>query len=518
MPLYATYDLTTASRVIRWRSRGRYHYAAVWDPPVAFTGARGVALRKHGGKRHNPRDLTLGGNTTAQMFTDDLGAYVVTYDCDPGGLWRGDAEEIDLEFADESPASDALFAMLVRAHCTDPWLVGTTRTIDPSPARWAAFGESSGAYDVIRSQLIPLGGFGDLAARESLRGGRKYRFDPDHRCGHLFLFIGQNRLSSFNEYVTNDAGATDYVAENSGGSNLAGASVLRVVGDVVALRRANRLRVLTTTAATTVGANLAGATTVTVSAAFPVLRTGTWVVINGGTFNVVADYAGGAGSLSIFPALASDVANGSPIDVRFDVAVTADVAAPGSIATVLDVPIWPTLPVAITAGSTVELQHFTMEDYGEPGWASGYLFSGNSGYTWRTFPFDVKREADADFLLTGNNPRAKELNVLIAGPPGDSLWRIDSLTDPISFRVRHALTPAILAERMGLHDTGDMAELAFQLDAAGARVAAYLGDRQNNPGGTNVAIPWLLGRNAAFSPAVLQSFLTSPSALGGAFS
>lgn len=606
MPTYPHYDVSSASRVFRWRARGRYHVAAVWDPPAGFTGPRGVAIRKHGGKRHNPRDLslssTVGTNPTAEMFTDVLGAYVVAYDTDPGGLWRAEGEEIDLELADEALASDALFVMFLRAHCADPAVVGSTRTIDPNPARWAAFGESSGAWDVARSQLVPLGGFGDLAARESIRGGRRYRFDPDHRVGHLFLFIGQNRLSTFNAYETRaklaatatgsssgssslavssgappmraggsigydltgegdrvparvtygelasdyagGAGsislvdplvedvpngtplwylpaATSYVAETGGGSNLAGASTLRIVGDAVALRTANRLRVDTSVPATATGSS-SGASTLAVSSGFPALRTGTYIGYDLGSGivwkNVVADYAGGAGSVSIETALGANVPNGTPLFVRFDLAVTAPAAAPASFATPIDVSVWPSLAVDVADGATVALLHFNYEDYGPAGWAPAYLFSGSSGYTWATFPFEEKREADVDLLLEGANPRAAELNVLVAGPVGNTLWRIDSLTDPRSWNVRHAGAPAVLPERMDLHDPGDMALLAHKLHLAGARVAGYLGGREDNPGQTSPSIPWLQGRNAAFDSSVLAAFLTDPDAIGGAYS
>lgn len=524
MPLYAIYDTTTASRVIRWRGRGRYHVAAVWDPPVGFTGPRGVALRKHGGKRHNPRDLSLGPNTTCQAFTDTLGAYVIAYDCDPGGLWRGDAEEVDLELSDDSLVSDALFAMLVRGHCDDPWLVGSTRTIDPDPKRWAGFGESSGAFDMARAQLVPLGGFGQLAARASVRGGRRFRFDPDHRVGHLFLYIGQNRLSSFNAYETNDAGATSYVAATSGGSNAAGAALLRLRGDTIDLVGANRLKITAPLAAVTAGSNLTGSTTLQVGSGFPPLRTGTYVQYDLGAgvvaLNVDDDYAGGAGLLEVFPALVEDIPAGTALAVRFEVSVEEDTAAPVSPATAFDVPVWPLLAVTVADGATVELEHpAAVESYGPKGWPSGYKFSGNSGYTWRTYPFEDKRESDVDFLLdAGAPPRSADLNVIMAGPDGASLWRLDSLTAPTSFWVRHAGAPRVLPERIDLHDPGDMAALAHKLHLAGVRVGAYFGTHRCNPRGTDVSVPWLLGRNATFSPTLLVNFITDPASRGGAMS
>jgi hypothetical protein len=601
VPLYATYDTTTASRLIRWRGRGRYFVAAVFDPPVGFTGARPVALRKHGGKRHNPRDLNAGGNPTLQELTDVLGAFVILYDVDPGGFWRGDGEEVDLELADESLASDALFVMLVRAHCADSWLVGTTRTIDPRVSAFLLLGESSGAYDSIRCQLVPLGGFDDLAQSAGIRGGGPYRFDPDHRVGFLFLFIGQNWLHDFNAYETrkllastatgSSSGAstlavssgtppmragcaigydlsngdgvldpravtyyllasdyaggagnvaitttladnvpngtplwfgpaeTTYTAATSGGSNAAGASVLRLVGDAVELKRANRLRVRASSGATSTGSS-SGSNTLAVSSGFPALRTGTYVYydLGGGPVehNVVADYAGGAGALSIFPVLPADVPNGTALSVRFDCAVETTTAAPATFATAVDVPVWPPLAVAVPNGSEVDLLHFNYEDYGPKGWAAGYCTSGNSGYVQATTPLDVLLEADADsMLLAGPNPRAAELNVMIGGPSGNTLWRIDSLTDPRSYRVRHAGRPAVRPERMDLHDPGDMAELAYQLAHAGARVEAYLGTREENPGGTDAAQPWLKGRNAQ-NPG-MTAFLTNPASIGGAF-
>jgi hypothetical protein len=529
-PFYATYDLTTASRVVRFRGRGRYSLAAVWDPPPGFTGARGVGIRKHGGKRHNPRDFSLGANTTAQMFTDVFGAYVMAYDCDPGGLWRGDAEEVDCEFMDESAASDALFPMFLGAHYADPYLVGSTRTVDPARNRWCAFGESSGAHDVARSQFVPLGGFGDLAAAESVRGGRQFRYHPDHRCGHAYLFIPQNRISSFNAYTTDPAlgavgsmRATTWVAKTTGGSNAAGANVLRLVGDTVQNLRCNRLRIVASAGATSTGSNLAGANVLQVTGGFPALRVGTFLRYNLGAgdveHNVTAAYAGGAGSLSIFPVLAADVPPGTALQIRFDEAVTASAAAPGSSVTPVDVSVWPPLAITVPDGSPVELLHYFLEDYGQNGWDSGYRCSGNTGWTCATYPFEDKREADVDFLIdSGPNPRVAELNVMIGGSGGITLQRVDSLTDPRSWAVRHAGAPANLPERIDLHDECDAALLAHRLYLSGARVAAYLGTRETNPQGTDGSIPWLAGRNAQFSSSILAAFLSDPAARGGAFS
>lgn len=548
--LYPSYDETTASRIVRWHASKLYGEAAIFDPPASFAGTpRPVYVFRPGGARQARRDFRIGGSETtpgvhtlAGMMTEELGAYVVVLSTPPGGIDVAAAEEPGQEYAPESFLSTALAKAFLRANCTNPAVVGNVHTISPLRRHWCAGGTSAGFWEQLCSEMVPPGDFAELADAEAARGGGKFRYAPDHTCGHIIGAIGQNRLSGFCEYVVDPAlaggGSSTYVAS---GSNPAGQQTLNVSGDTVTLKRANRLVVATSSSYTINGAQSTGAISIAVQGSATPIPAGCRIRLTAdvsGTptqfeFVVGADFAGGAGSIDArnwSPSDAGTIANGAAITVVQELAVTADFAGGGGA-----VSIWPSLQFPVAVGSTISVQHPAGEGYGVHSWAVGYLGTASMGRVWRSddaggrgVPLAEKRDADADRLLRADNPRALELNVLALGAFGNGLQRVDTLTAERSFWMRrNVAVPTILPEHVDLHDTGDIAHWMHQAYllrlAAGRNVAglaAYLGDRRDNPTGTGVVPanqPWLLGRNASFDPQVAKAWLTDPARFGGAF-
>lgn len=537
---YATYNGNTwsvgynASRTVRYKRDGAYCKVAIFDPPAVspvtgetFAGARPVYCFETGGGRQNKDDRGVTSSPTMTMFTDELGGYVCIFTTTPGGMDRAEAEEVDMALAPECISDGALLVMFLRAHATDTAVVGSTRTMQTEPRYWLMGGDSAGAWLELRTQMLPAGTFAEIGSALAASGGG-YRYDPDHTCGNFFAYESQNRLSTFNETVYSSAGSSAYVVNTTA---TVGASTVSIVGDTLALRRANRLAITGTFGYVTSGA-LTGSATIPVTTGTAAVPQGANVVFVVNDVNppydpitythtVSEDYAGGAGSIKIAGnALTVDVPAATAIKVQQVVAVVSDVSAPVTGATPATVTVWPPLMMAFPATtSTVSFGHDVPESYGEPSWAGAYVMSAGQGYTWRTFPIARKREADVDFLVVAENPRVKEINLMISSPSGLCLQRVDSLTHARSFWPRwNQTTPAPLPEHIDLHDCSQMAALAHEMYLAGNRnnVHAYLGGRDVNPNATNVDLPWLKGRNASFSASALKAFLMDVDRQGGA--
>lgn len=539
--LYATYDETTASRIVRTHPDKLYSVAAIWDPPASFAGTpRPVYLFEPGGARQARRDLSMGSSEVSPgvhsvpgMMTNELGAFVVCVSTPPGGIDFEAAEEPGQEYSPECRFSAALPTMFLRGNATNPAVVGSVHTMATERRFWTGGGTSAGVWSQLGAQMVPAGDFAELADAESARGDGQFRYHWDHTHGHFSGAIGQNRLSSFCEYVIDPALTglpSTYVAA---GTNNAGAAALGVSGDTAQLKRANR--VLVTTASSYVAAgNSIGATVLDVVGGSPPVLAGSYVRYNvGGTDYenlVAADFAGGSGSISIVgDALAVTVPGGTLVKIRTEYAVRTDYAGGAG-----SVQIWPTLQFPVTAGAAVELVHPSdnQEQYGPWSWAVGYCGTRSMNRPWRSddssgrgVPLQEKWDANVDRFLRSNNPRVYELNLMLSGAFGGGLQRVDSLVHERSFWLRrNVAVPTILPEHIGLHDTGDMAHLMHQLyvqrlsrtrNVSG--LAGYFGSRRDNPLGTDASVPWLLGRNAAWSAQVLKAFLTDVNRFGGAF-
>lgn len=540
--LFPSYDETTASRIVRYHPSKPYAEVAIWDPPAAFTGTRPCYVFKSGGARQAKRDFRIGSSetspgvhTVAGMMTEELGAYVCVYATPPGGIDFEAAEEPGQEYAPECRISDALAGAFLRGNYDNPDVFGSTRTASPHRRQWCGGGTSAGVFDNLGAQLIPAGDLWDLIDRDAARGGGRFRYGADHTFGFFNGAIGQNRISTFGEYVTSDVGVSSYVAA---GTNNAGASVLGVSGDSITFRRHNRIWVTTTTSYVTSGAVNTGAINFPVSGDTPPIPAGVFVQVTASDaseheFIVGTDYAGGAGTIDArewSPGGTIAITPGAALSIRYEYAVRTDYAGgAGSVA------VYPTLQFPVAAGSVVELIHPNQEGYGEHSWAVGYCGTASLGRVWRSdaasgrgVPLQEKRDGDLDRMARADNPRAFELNLMISGAEGESLNRVDILTGERSFWERRGAAvgaPAIvLPEHHNLHDTADMAFLMHQLYvlrlAAGINttgLGAYLGGRSSNPLGTDAAVPWLLGRNAAFDAQVLKAWLTDNARFGGSF-
>lgn len=547
--LYPTYDETTASRIVRWHPSKLHAELAVFDPPASFAGTpRPVYVFEVGGARQARRDLSIGSSEISPgvhslpgMFTEELGAYVVVVSTPPGGIDFPAAEEPGQEYSPECRLSSALAKMFLRANAANPAVVGNVHTISPLRRHWIAAGVSAAVWSQLGSEMIPAGDLAELADAEAARGNGRFRYHPDHTCGYFFGSIGQNRLSSFCEYVTDPAlagGPSTYVTT---GTNNAGASALTIGGDSAQLKRANRIVVTTSTSYTVNGAQSTGTTALAVQGSATPIPQGARVRLTAnvsGTptayeFLVASDFAGGSGVLDArnwSSGTVGTIANGAPVSITLEFAVAVDFAGgAGSVS------VWPSIGFPILAGSSVEVRYPVGAAYGVHSWAVGYCGTASMGRVWRSddpsgrgVPMGEKRDADVDRFVRANNPRVYELNIQLNGGPSDSLQRVDSLTHPRSFWLRrNVATPVPLPDHIDLHDEGDMLHILHQLYvlrlAAARNVAglsAYVGGRESNPTGTGVVPanqPYLLGRHADHNPQVLKAWLQDPARYGGAF-
>lgn len=537
--LYPNYDETTASRIVRFHPDWLYAELAIFDPPASFAGTpRPWYLFESGGARQARRDFRIGSSETSPgvhsvpgMITEELGGYVVVISTPPGGLDFEAAEEPGQQYAPECRLAAALGPMFLRGNATNPAVCGPTHTFSTLRRHSAAAGTSAGVWSQLGAQMLPAGEFGDLAAAIAARGDGRYRYDPDHTVGHFYGAIGQNALDFFGEYVA-VAGDTTYVA----GATAAGASAIAVSGDSVELRRHNRLTITTTTSYTVNGAQNTGTNALAVTGSSTPIPTGAFVRLVATDlqtyeFIVGADFAGGTGTIDARdwgPAGSVTIASGTALEVRVEYAVRVDYAGGSG-----SVQVWPTVQFPIAAASAVVLQHFNAESYGEHSWAVGYCGTASMGRVWRSdhssgrgVPSAEKYDASVDRFAVASNPRAFDLNLLLSGGYGGGLQRVDIVTGERSFWTRRnvARPAAALPEDIDLHDTGDMASLAHQLyllrlarSLNTAGVHAYLGNRRDNPLGTAAAVPWLKGRGASFDAQVLKTFLTDPARYGGPF-
>lgn len=547
--LYPTYDESTASRIVRWHPSRLHAELAVFDPPASFAGTpRPVYVFEKGGARQGRRSFSIGSSETSPgvhsipgMMTEELGAYVVVVSTPPGGLDFEAAEEPGQEYAPECRLSSALAKMFLRANAENPDVVGATHTLSRLRRHWISAGVSAGVWSQLGSEMIPAGDLADLADAEAARGNGRYRYDHDHTSGFFFGSIGQNRLSSFCEYVVDPAlagGPSTYV---TAGAHAVDDAALSIAGDTAFLRRANRIVVTTTSGYTANGNQTTGTTGLVVHGDTPAIPQGVMVQLVadvGGVptdfqFLVGADYPGGAGVIDARNWTGGgpgDIADGEPLRMTLEFAVTHDYAGGAGA-----VDIWPAVGFPIASGSEVELRYPVGYAYGEHSWAVGYMGTASMGRVWRSddasgrgVPLGAKRDADVDRFVRPNNPRVYELNIQINGAESDSLHRVDSLVHPRSFWVRRQTQhPAPLPEYIDLHDPGDMIHLLHQLHvlrvAAGRNLnglSAYLGNRKSNPTGVGVVPadqPYLHGRHIAHDAQVLKAWLQDPDRFGGAF-
>jgi hypothetical protein len=205
-----------------------------------------------------------------------------------------------------------------------------------------------------------------------------------------------------------------------------------------------------------------------------------------------------------------------------DYAVTEDKASGSG-----NLKIFPALRAGLSGGETIERQDTGSEKYGDHSWCGGYFFPSGQGVIWQSdtvsgasgqeFPWDIKRQADADVQCAADNPRVKEINWIFLGSSGTEVLFTSALTGEQSFLEMlpapygNAADGYIHPAHNDLHNEAQSFALAYVIDALGntSNVALYAGNSTTNTtvGATN----WNKGRNSAFDPTVLEAFLAARS-------
>lgn len=544
----ATYNLGNASRFIRVQRNGLYSYVAIWDPPTVspvtgetFSGPRPVAIHEAGGARRKASDFNF-NSSTAGVFTDELGAYIVIVGVSLGGLDVPSSEEFDCKVHPESIEDSALAVMLLRGNRTNPAVCGSTFTFSSELRQWMMWTDSAGAWHGLLSQLVPVGEYAELADELSARGDG-FRYSPDHRVGKFYYFEGQNRISTRVGYRTDDAldglGAALPSTYTVNGATAAGATSVPITGDTVQLFFGNWLQITTTTSYVTTASHTTGSSAVkslSVSSDTDPIPQGAFIVVSDGVDDhealVTADYAGGSGNVSVQWTTAADVDTinaGTTVRVRYTYAVKSHYwGGAGSVS------VFPVVQHPIANATEVVVLHPAQEALGidRHAWGNGYVYRSSDDFVWasdddtgRGFPLERKRQADVDYLVHDGNPNVQTLSLLIVAPSTACMKRVDTLSGERSFWYGYPKEPTgntraeveayVEPWNSDLHDESDAMSLAYQWYLQGGDVEIYAGDRRSNPSGTVAELPFLKGRRAAASDAVVKAWAQSSNRRGG---
>ena len=437
MSFYLTYDATTATASGRWSRRKKHSDFLIFAPDLTVftTLPRPVVFLKHGGARMNPGDIGIASTSTTDLITDTMGAYLVIYDCPPGGFYNAGAQDPDCEFWPESVESDieALAWFISRHDDSALWGAGS---ISQNPDLRMHWGSSSGGWDVLHCQLSQDGavpyGSGPLQ-----RGEDRFAINASHLCNVVFVNQPQVMLSTF-----------------------------------TAVRAATATYPTPHTFTYTVnGAHAIGSGTLAVTGDTEPIYTGSRLIIGSSKYVATADYAGGPGSISVYPLIDATLSGGEAISVDFS-----------------------------TSGTDVSKYH-------PYAWCGSYLFRNGIGWTWDTFPSAIKEQSDVTSQVTSSNPRVTDVAWVIIGATANEIIT-SALTGERSF-LNH-VTPGTQEPAFNeLHSEHQGFWLAYCLDLAGntTDVHLYQGNTVSNPTLHNAA--WNKGRNAGFSPSVLQAVLES---------
>lgn len=547
----ATYNLGNASRFLRVKRDGLYLLVAIWDPPTVspvtgetFSGPRPIAIHEAGGARRLAPDFAF-NSSTAAMFTDELGAYVVIVGVSIGGLDFPSSEEFDCKVHPESIEDSALAIMLLRGNTDNPDVCGDTFTISEELRQWMMWTDSAGAWHSMLTQLTPVGEFAELADAMAARGDG-FRYSHDHRVGKFYYFEGQNRISTRCAYRTDDAldglGAALPSTYTVNGATAAGATTIPITGDTVQLFRGNWIQVTTATSYVTTADHTTGTSSVKslpVSSDADAIPQGAFIVVSDGVDDhealVTADYAGGTGSISVQWTTAADVdviPSGTAVFVRYTYAVKTHYwGGAGSVA------VFPAVQHPIANATEVVVQHPAQEALGvdRHSWSNGYVYRSSDNWVWesdddtgRGFPMERKRQADVDYLVHDQNPNVQTLALLIVSPATACMKRVDTLSGERSFWYGYPKEPTgntradvdgyVEPWNSDLHDEADAMSLAYQWYLLGGDVEIYAGDRRSNPSGTATDLPFLKGRRSAASDSTVKAWAINEDRRGGSFS
>jgi hypothetical protein len=442
MPALTELTRATAIASGRWSREGEHCDWVAWarDPSA---GKRKVVFYSHGGAETDWENVDINSNTTYLMLVNDLNTIVISYDTSPGFFRVESGEGTSSKDIFEKQFEHMAAIAYLRRLLGDPanGILPSGMWISVEPNESGHGGGSSGAYDVLRAQLTSSDALGD-AWNKAIRGEGRFSRAYGHECNFLVLSIPQVSLSQFHEYYVDPAiagGDTTYLTNTPATVTPIGSSTIALDGDTKALFRGNRIIV-----------NVAGTNY---------------------TYAVTADYAGGPGSVSIFPLVKANIPDNTP----------------------------------------VVFVHEAVETYGKLGWASQYLFSAASGYVWRSddpdgFPMEVKRQADVDLMLDVTNPRVHDIHVIFNG--ADVFGLITSaLVGEQSFL--ETWDPGFAhPAKIDLHGGHEAFYVAYWLwiVAGNTTGAMYVGSAAVNVNVGDPSVPWNTGLHGAYDSNVAKLF------------
>jgi hypothetical protein len=285
VPDFSRLDLSTATYSGRWGKRGKFQKFRVWTPtnPAGGGNVSGylappwrAVFFKHGGGKMNPDDLDLNTNSTALYLANTLGCAVISYDTTPGGYYVEEAQEPEMKVWPETHEEDAAFIAWIRTHAEDEDIWGAGGSISTDPVKSLHWGSSSGAWDVIKTQLARDGEY-DYASGGLQSSDAAFARKFGHTCAHVLANQQQAILSTF------------------------------VKSKVAAVDPVDSYRVN--------GAHSIGATTIAINTGSGAFLKGNRILIDGDSdqYAVNGDLDG-AGNLPIFPALRINLAGGETIE------------------------------------------------------------------------------------------------------------------------------------------------------------------------------------------------------------
>lgn len=414
-----TFDVSTAWE-IRYSRRHRYCKALMWLPDSGvFTDPFRLVFNEHGGARTNPGQMELGTNLWAQMLVNDMGCALVSYDYRPGGFYKSDAQEPGGQFWPENIRDGAECIQHVKTRYGEggPGLYGIppgggSLTLVPGscltdPDDCCVSGDSSGAWGTAITQMQIAGTF-PYVRGPVLPEHDYYTLRENHLANVVWFLEGQISLSQFVE--SRISVAAGYLVNHGGGYGI-------------------------------------GVTSIVVDTGTGAMYAGNVITFAGHAteYIIAADYAGGAGTLTVMLGLTASVADNEAI--------------------------------------THEDQ--AIDKYDTYGWAGSYFYDSRdvaNGLNWRTFPMDVKRAADVDYYLSLTGERTQSTKWFFIGPGNNMNIENDPDTgNPKSFL--NWWTPGVRnILHTNLHSEHQQFWMYYTLQAYGNSATwMFAGNSTNNP-------------------------------------
>ena len=441
---------------------GSGHVSGYRAPTAGGKDGWAVTFFAQGGAGINQRAQDLNTNSTALKLINGHSSVIVSYDTVPLGFYLDAASDPRAKLIPDTFGDDAALIMHIRAHAWDSDYFGAGNGVSVLPELSLHWGSSEGGTSAARTQLHRDGDF--EYEPDPVYGQAEHRFARRHTHCCKFVLVNQLQVCRASMVMSKFSAAVQARADDvlepplstytANGAHAAGVSTLNVTGDTVALIRGNRL------------------------------------LIGSYSYAVDADYAGGAGAVSIVPSLR----------------------------------------VALSGGETVDIDETALEKYGTTNQAWGqYDYLVGDGYIWQddlelddpdaVYSWELKRQNDVDLMVTSDNPRVTEtVWILIGSSANEEIT--SELTGEQSFKA-HAYAPvgtladgATSALDNNLHGEKHAFILAEALYLAGntEHVYLYVGNTTSNPNSTlaeNGGRAWNKGQNADFSATVLSTILTA---------